>query len=68
MPTTPGLESHRSYHIKRLIEYGPLGTFELSAEGEVTSGMELINNTRRGDPVRSLDRVVKLQVAVDAKG
>jgi peptidylprolyl isomerase len=36
--------------------------------GEVTSGMEHVDKIKRGEPVRNPDRVVKLQVAADAKG
>jgi cyclophilin family peptidyl-prolyl cis-trans isomerase len=35
--------------------------------GKVTSGMEHIDAIKRGEPVRDPDRIVKLQVAADAK-
>jgi peptidylprolyl isomerase len=34
--------------------------------GKVTSGMELIDAIKRGEPVRDPDRIVKMQVAADA--
>jgi len=35
--------------------------------GKVTSGMELVDAIKRGEPVRDPDRIVKMQVAADAK-
>jgi cyclophilin family peptidyl-prolyl cis-trans isomerase len=35
--------------------------------GKVTSGMELVDAIKRGEPVREPDRIVKMQVAADAK-
>jgi cyclophilin family peptidyl-prolyl cis-trans isomerase len=35
--------------------------------GKVTSGMEHVDAIKRGEPVRDPDRIVKLQVAADAK-
>ena len=35
--------------------------------GKVTSGMEHVDALKRGEPVRDPDRIVKLQVAADAK-
>jgi cyclophilin family peptidyl-prolyl cis-trans isomerase len=35
--------------------------------GKVTSGMELVDALKRGEPVRDPDRIVKMQVAADAK-
>jgi peptidylprolyl isomerase len=35
--------------------------------GKVTSGMELIDAIKRGEPVRDPDRIVRMQVAADAK-
>ena len=34
--------------------------------GKVTSGMELVDGIKRGEPVRDPDRIVKMQVAADA--
>ena len=36
--------------------------------GRVTSGMELVDQLKRGEPVRDPDRIVKMQVAADVKG
>ncbi len=36
--------------------------------GKVTSGMELVDQLKRGEPVRDPDKIVKMQVAADAKG
>ena len=36
--------------------------------GKVTSGMEFVDALKRGEPVRDPDRIVKMQVAADAKG
>ena len=36
--------------------------------GKVTSGMEHVDALKRGEPVREPDRIVKMQVAADAKG
>jgi peptidylprolyl isomerase len=38
-----------------------------SVWGKVTSGMELVDAIKRGEPARDPDRIVKLQVAADAK-
>ena len=35
--------------------------------GKVTSGMELVDQLKRGEPVRDPDKIVKMQVAADAK-
>ncbi|MFL5258194.1 MAG: peptidylprolyl isomerase [Hyphomicrobiales bacterium] len=35
--------------------------------GKVTSGMELVDAIKRGEPVRDPDRIVKMQVAADAQ-
>lgn len=35
--------------------------------GKVTSGMELVDAIKRGEPVRDPDRIVKMQVASDAQ-
>jgi peptidylprolyl isomerase len=35
--------------------------------GKVTSGMELVDAIKRGEPVRDPDRIVKMRVAADAK-
>jgi peptidylprolyl isomerase len=35
--------------------------------GKVTSGMELVDAIKRGEPVREPDRIVKMQVAADAQ-
>ena len=35
--------------------------------GKVTSGMELVDGLKRGEPVRDPDKIVKMQVAADAK-
>jgi peptidylprolyl isomerase len=35
--------------------------------GRVTSGMELVDGLKRGEPVKDPDKIVKMQVAVDAK-
>jgi peptidylprolyl isomerase len=35
--------------------------------GKVTSGMEHVDAIKRGEPVRDPDRIVKMQVAADAK-
>ena len=35
--------------------------------GEVTSGMELVDKIKRGEPPSDPDRIIKLQVAADAK-
>jgi peptidylprolyl isomerase len=35
--------------------------------GRVTSGMELVDGLKRGEPVRDPDKIVKMQVAADAK-
>jgi cyclophilin family peptidyl-prolyl cis-trans isomerase len=35
--------------------------------GRVTSGMELVDGLKRGEPVRYPDKIVKMQVAADAK-
>ncbi|CAN5176621.1 peptidylprolyl isomerase [soil metagenome] len=35
--------------------------------GKVTSGMEHVDALKRGEPVRDPDRIVKMQVAADAK-
>jgi len=35
--------------------------------GKVTSGMELVDSLKRGEPVRDPDKIVKMQVAADAK-
>ena len=34
--------------------------------GKVTSGMELVDAIKRGEPVRDPDRIIKMQVAADA--
>ena len=34
--------------------------------GKVTSGMELVDGLKRGEPVRDPDKIVKMQVAADA--
>jgi cyclophilin family peptidyl-prolyl cis-trans isomerase len=34
--------------------------------GRVTSGMEIVDQIKRGEPVRNPDRIVKMQVAADA--
>ncbi len=34
--------------------------------GKVTSGMELVDGLKRGEPVREPDKIVKMQVAADA--
>jgi cyclophilin family peptidyl-prolyl cis-trans isomerase len=34
--------------------------------GRVTQGMEIVDQIRRGEPVRNPDRIVKMQVAADA--
>ena len=36
--------------------------------GKVTSGMEHVDALKRGEPVREPDKIVKMQVAADAKG
>jgi peptidylprolyl isomerase len=35
--------------------------------GRVTSGMELVDGLKRGEPVQNPDKIVKMQVAADAK-
>ena len=35
--------------------------------GRVTSGMELVDGLKRGEPVSNPDKIVKMQVAADAK-
>jgi peptidylprolyl isomerase len=35
--------------------------------GRVTSGMELVDGLKRGEPVKNPDKIVKMQVAADAK-
>ncbi|MGV8996035.1 MAG: peptidylprolyl isomerase [Parvibaculaceae bacterium] len=35
--------------------------------GRVTSGMEFVDKIKRGEPVREPDRIIKAQVAADAK-
>jgi len=35
--------------------------------GRVTSGMDIVDQIKRGEPVRDPDRIVKMQVAADAK-
>jgi peptidylprolyl isomerase len=35
--------------------------------GRVTSGMELVDGLKRGEPVNNPDKIVKMQVAADAK-
>ena len=35
--------------------------------GQVTSGMEVVDKLKRGEPVRDPDRIVRMQVAADAK-
>ena len=34
--------------------------------GKVTSGMEVVDGIKRGEPVRDPDRIVKMQVGADA--
>jgi cyclophilin family peptidyl-prolyl cis-trans isomerase len=40
---------------------------QYSVWGKVTSGMEHVDALKRGEPVRDPDRIVKMQVATDAK-
>jgi peptidylprolyl isomerase len=40
---------------------------QYSIWGQVTSGMEHVDALKRGEPVRGADRIVKMQVAADAK-
>ena len=40
---------------------------QYSIWGQVTSGMEHVDALKRGEPVRDPDRIVKMQVAADAK-
>ena len=35
--------------------------------GEVVSGMEAVDKIKKGEPVQNPDRIVKMQVAADAK-
>jgi cyclophilin family peptidyl-prolyl cis-trans isomerase len=35
--------------------------------GKVSSGMDIVDTIKRGEPVREPDKIAKLQVAVDAK-
>jgi cyclophilin family peptidyl-prolyl cis-trans isomerase len=35
--------------------------------GKVTEGMEIVDKIKRGEPVRQPDKIVKMQVAADAK-
>ncbi len=35
--------------------------------GQVTSGMEVVDQIKRGEPVRDPDRIVRMQVAADAR-
>jgi peptidylprolyl isomerase len=35
--------------------------------GKVTSGMEIVDTIKRGEPVKSPDKIAKMQVAADAK-
>ena len=35
--------------------------------GQVTSGMEVVDKIKRGEPVRDPDRITRMQVAADAK-
>jgi cyclophilin family peptidyl-prolyl cis-trans isomerase len=35
--------------------------------GKVTSGMEIVDGIKRGEPVRQPDKIAKMQVAADAK-
>jgi peptidylprolyl isomerase len=35
--------------------------------GEVTSGMDVVDKLKKGEPVQNPDRIVKMQVAADAK-
>ena len=35
--------------------------------GKVTEGMEIVDDIKRGEPVRQPDKIAKLQVAADAK-
>jgi peptidylprolyl isomerase len=35
--------------------------------GQVTSGMEIVDTIKRGEPVREPDKIAKMQVAADAK-
>ena len=35
--------------------------------GKVTSGMDLVDGLKRGEPVREPDKIAKMQVAADAK-
>lgn len=36
--------------------------------GEVVSGMDAVDKIKRGEPVSNPDRILKMQVAIDAKG
>jgi peptidylprolyl isomerase len=35
--------------------------------GEVTSGMDVVDKLKKGEPVQNPDRIVKMQVAADPK-
>ena len=48
-------------------EAAPFLDRQYTVWGQVTSGMEFVDGLKRGEPVPNPDRIVKMQVAADAK-